>query len=446
MRRKSHLEVTHHRFQMTEKQRAKQKELFELTRILQKAIACIPRDVHYNLARTRDTMKQQLKNLRFNIRGNDETRDLLHFTVKHRQGVEFRYHSGHRENRPRALSAVRAQIRTVRADLRWLSPHVNQIDSRGFPYRNQHRTEPGVFLRAHRTRQSFQVYEPKRPQCDNPYVGIELEFISLCEKSTLGAAIADAGLTQYVHLHHDGSVDCSPNRGGESFEISVLVQQSKVAEVIPKLCKVLNGHSSYVNGTCGMHVHLDMRQRDLNRAFVQLVRAQSTLYAMVPKSRKTNRYCKPTRGLVVDRHTSERASRYKGINARAFRRHKTLEVRIHSGTLSSTKIVNWVELLLAIVDGPELSITPRTPKSLARHLGLSESLRNYINERITHFATTAEQSRLTAVDEAPAVREPLSVPETPALDTIQLAAYETHVLPTVTFYEAPTPDFFTEGA
>ena len=169
--------------------------------------------------------------------------------------------------------------------------------------------------------------------------------------------------------------------------------------MVPRVIAVLESKKCYINKTCGMHVHIDMRKRDQVKAFSQLVRAQPVLYAMCPPSRKDNRYCKPTRGAkLARRHIN--GERYRGINACALREHNTLEIRIHSGTLSAAKVVNWVDLLVAIVDGKEMKRTFSKPKSLARHLGISETLGRYMAERVEMFAApSAETNPCAPIDE-----------------------------------------------
>lgn len=78
--------------------------------------------------------------------------------------------------------------------------------------------------------------------------------------------------------------------------------------------------------------------------------------------------------------------RYSGINPYALDEHTTIEVRIHGGTCNPTKIVNWVKLLVAIVNAPKLERIPRTSLGLKRATGISNDLMLYVRSRMRRFA------------------------------------------------------------
>jgi Putative amidoligase enzyme len=62
---------------------------------------------------------------------------------------------------------------------------------------------------------------------------------------------------------------------------------------------------------------------------------------MVPKSRtRENTYCKLNPAGELNPN-----DRYYAINWCSWCEHKTIEVRLHSGTTSAEKIKNWVEIL-----------------------------------------------------------------------------------------------------
>jgi hypothetical protein len=72
------------------------------------------------------------------------------------------------------------------------------------------------------------------------------------------------------------------------------------------------------------------------------------LRELVPTSRRDgNTYCK---------FGVTKSDRYRAVNIRSFETHKTLEVRLHSGTVDYTKVLAWVrlcELLLALRRKPK---------------------------------------------------------------------------------------------
>jgi hypothetical protein len=61
------------------------------------------------------------------------------------------------------------------------------------------------------------------------------------------------------------------------------------------------------------------------------------LKEFVPESRRNNNdYCALS---------FSETNRYRAVNFTAFRKFKTLEIRLHSGTVDYTKIIAWIRLL-----------------------------------------------------------------------------------------------------
>lgn len=146
--------------------------------------------------------------------------------------------------------------------------------------------------------------------------------------------------------HPDYGCNCECNCSSEyGHEIAVVAQSSKIAEVVTAVCRVLKQHRARVNDSCGLHVHLDMRSSNAKRAFHNLVNSQRLLYSMVPSSRYENQYCRPNQ---VGKAMRTYQGRYWGINPSSYKKHKTIEIRLHSGTVQAEKILHWVALLRLI--------------------------------------------------------------------------------------------------
>jgi len=238
------------------------------------------------------------------------------------------------------------------------------------------------------------VAQPKFPVGNDKYVGIEMEVISKMDFHTLSGEIAMAGLEGHVNVTSDGSISRSsayPN----PHELRILTKEKEFPRIIKKVCKILKGKTS-VNKSCGLHVHLDMRNRNPDMAYANLFASQALLYAMCPKTRLTNSYCKPANSYHKMTANSQSGDRYYGINAAAFGRHKTIEVRIHSGTVNAFKIINWVKLLIQIADKPVESVETvsvwKNYKEAKNLVGLRGMLEKYVSSRIEEFAEDHEGS------------------------------------------------------
>lgn len=244
---------------------------------------------------------------------------------------------------------------------------------------------PGQVLRQLKKVRYQEVLTDKKPRQPAKHVGIELEFCAALGQGELMERLHEAGLGKYVTLKTDGSVRVSKN-GDTPHELCILARESEYRKVVRRVTKCLIQAGGYVNRTCGMHVHLDMRQRKAPEAYERLMRSLNILYAMVPPRRRENRFClrNPFGSTFGDRSTEGSDTRYLAVNPQAFRRHKTIEVRLHSGTLSTRKIAYWVELLLAVVDTPNTVVFKKAER-LIEVLRLRPELAAYIQERVECF-------------------------------------------------------------
>jgi hypothetical protein len=137
-----------------------------------------------------------------------------------------------------------------------------------------------------------------------------------------------------------------------------------------------------------MHVHLDMRNRDVNKCFTNLVVAQPILYGVNPKSRSNNKFCQITEQKEF-KPSGNKDDRYHGINAEAYNKYQTLEIRIHAGTLNPVKINNWVKLLLCVVNTEKTRKNhfneDKTFGNFIRYFDVDIELADYIAKRIETF-------------------------------------------------------------
>ena len=187
-----------------------------------------------------------------------------------------------------------------------------------------------------------------KPYNNHNHVAIELEFISK-DVSTLNSLLYGSMYGKYVELKNDGSLR-TDERGGEPLELVICCPENNVKEVVSDIVDRVNLVGGYVNSSCGLHVHLDARTRDPSTMYSNLFKARKLLSSLVPEPRRKNRYCKMnTRSTFSDALTE--GERYRAINPQSFNRHKTIEVRLHHGTLNKNTILNWVTLLLKIVEG-----------------------------------------------------------------------------------------------
>lgn len=271
------------------------------------------------------------------------------------------------------------------------------INTTGYFYRDSDRSagvykQSGNYLKAYKMKTFRVMYSPKNPKTDDKYVGVELEFAvpKGVTKEKIAEAIYDVGCAKNVYIKYDSSVQEFDYKKFETEgkEVNILAKVGEHNEVISKVCKALNELGAKVNHTCGLHIHLDVRQVNREGAILKakkLIKAQNLLYSIVPASRSINKYCKKSLN-------PSDTDKYRGINTRPIDTLGTIEVRLHSGTLNSMKINNWIRILHTIMSQPHSFIDGPTPRSFngwMRVLGINEennpSIYNYIKTRQERF-------------------------------------------------------------
>lgn len=342
-----------------------------------------------------------------------EPSDSFLITRKYRH-FPFQEFSGRGDNRRGALLDLRTSIQRARSESRDIRvykaesyiPRVGDYIHRNLTFDGIH-LKPGTYLEAQKRIRAKRVFAAKKPTDETKHFGIELEFFANWNQSKLGVALNDAKLSEIVQLKTDGSIRARDGMHGH--ELNICVKESELQSTIERVCQVLTEAGADVNKSCGMHVHLDMRTKDKGLVFSNLVSSQTILYAMNPPSRKygytdqcgsKRHYAKPNVG--KDFQTARRSGRYHGVNASAFDKFKTLEVRLHAGTVDPRKIINWVLILDAVSNlETEVARGPSTVTGFKRLYNIPETLMPYITERVEKFRS-AHESRDTSTEDAAA--------------------------------------------
>jgi len=194
-------------------------------------------------------------------------------------------------------------------------------------------------------------------------------------------------------LPHCGRLgeDCSVH--GYGHEVRVLTCEKYMKKHVRSVCEVINRYNHETrNVGAGLHVHLDSRamatgdaQQMAARLFVWLI----TLQGFIPSSRRNANYARQQFG----------GERYNMVHTYQIDYKGTVEIRMHSATTNATKIIQWVELLLAIEKTPfpwRLFANKEYPdlgevfKPLSRKLGIRRS--TYWKER---YALFNQENQLT---------------------------------------------------
>ena len=195
--------------------------------------------------------------------------------------------------------------------------------------------------------------------------GIEIEAFAVSTyrvQDALRAAGLNAEVEGYNHItrsHWKITSDASIN-GRNAFElVSPILQGQNGLRQLKKACKVLNDLGAQVNVSCGLHVHLDSQEMNVDEILSvynrycdytsqidQVVspsrRGEGARY--VSQVKRVNRKFHSKRGLA--RHQNK----YRKVNLVNIASRGSIEFRQHQGTTDYTKISNWLSFLMQFVE------------------------------------------------------------------------------------------------
>lgn len=249
----------------------------------------------------------------------------------------------------------------------------------------------------------------KTPTSKSKYVGIEIEFLTPSNNvKKLESLLIKNELQWYCHLGDDGSVkdldwvaqdryeEYTDWRGQQqtrvmttnhderkaSHEIRILAQEDEAPAIVNKVCEILKECGSIVNKTCGLHVHVDLRSRNYDTVYHNMFQCQDLMFKTQPCTRTSrNKYCKKLKKMF---DAKSRAGRYHAINRKAYKEHRTIEVRLHEPTLIAKEILMWCGFLILIANF-ETKLDKKI-KLVEDLPSLPEALKGYLNERIKKYS------------------------------------------------------------
>ncbi len=220
------------------------------------------------------------------------------------------------------------------------------------------------------------------------HVGIEIECIVNGTRDDLNTRLAQVGLHRFVEVGYDNIIKTRQRKSDRMksvaartvvesvyeyswtarkeaaryirqhsvtpVEIRVLCKMTDLKDILKMLSKVLESVDARVNKTCGLHVHLDMRMHSVAACAYRLLRKQKMLQSKVDPQRLKSKYCRPLTekdlsNFLVSNYLT---SRYKDINLLATHDHRTIEVRLHEGTVDTNRILAWCNLLYRVAHTP----------------------------------------------------------------------------------------------
>jgi len=223
----------------------------------------------------------------------------------------------------------------------------------------------------------------------------------------------------------DGSLE-------EGIEVQVPASnRGNTEKLIRQACLALHKHGFGVSRRCGLHIHIEFpsRKKTIKNLLLMAYACEPVLYAVNPKSRQNNNFCKPlvsafkvaeivrtepgridelfySKGngkttkyaVEIYKKCKWNDCRYFGFNLHSLFYRNTIEFRYHAGTIAPEKIIAWANLLKAILlyvryqyDKREVLELIEQPtilakfKYLSRMLNLDEAQKAYFLDRYIKF-------------------------------------------------------------
>lgn len=307
------------------------------------------------------------------------------------------------------------------------------------------------------TQLAHEIFDNKKPSTENlgQWISVELEVVMPNQgaETNFISFVRKNGYKSQVTIKDDGSIKLRKCECEEQFneddELEVIHERGcqidgKEAygreivltfkfgdwEFVKQICSMLNKIKCSVNKTCGMHVHFDMRHLESKQKMSilahRVARVVPALKQILPASRQNNRFCDK----VINNHrdNGNGDARYAFVNVKSWDRHRTLEVRGHSGTTDATKIINWVRIIHTVMAKPNRK-SMLTVQDMMQKFKFDADLIEYMVVRQKKFSNVLRQP----VDDVANDDEVFSIASIG--DQLDLGSYNAHPaltqLPTV---------------
>lgn len=209
--------------------------------------------------------------------------------------------------------------------------------------------------------------------------GIEIEAYN-CTREKLASELRAAGIVVavegYNHTtrNHWKLVTDASLTGNNTFElVSPVLEGEAGLKELEKVCWVLEFCDVKVNDSCGLHIHMDAADFDLQtwkNLALSYKHLERVIDSFMPQSRRQNYYCKGLSSIsatdiqaaqsIHDLQAAFGNNRYRKVNLEAYARHRTVEFRQHSGTTNFTKMESWIRFLNGLITFAKAGIAGTT--------------------------------------------------------------------------------------
>lgn len=203
---------------------------------------------------------------------------------------------------------------------------------------------------------------------DTPQM-LEIEYPGPNHVKTL---LRENGFAEWANLTTgDSSLTSGP---GVEIKSPILTGKNGFDE-LNRMFNFLNEQGFWVDECCGMHVHHDAPEYyDDFRLTMRLVKSwkenQHLIANMVDSERLDNEYCPEWTDDEIQYHEDEghfRNAERNSLNVASLRRHQSIEIRLHEGTMNYEEAESWIKFGQSFIDsvsGRRRPLKPLTNEEL----------------------------------------------------------------------------------
>lgn len=249
-------------------------------------------------------------------------------------------------------------------------------------------TKSGEFSRMNEVFAKSVIRNEKTPATKDNYVGIEIEMLSPKTVEEMETLFIKARLHKYVNIGDDASIRHDTD-GFNRMELRVCLPEHLLESHLKILCDVLRRNDCYANRSCGMHVHVDMRNRDPELCYRNFFKVQNIMLDAQPQTRRKNKYCMPNEASTLTIDQFDDVPRRSVINTNSYNKNdmRTIEIRVHEGATKYRDIINWVKFLVATASlKTELPTVINTIEELDNARYVDTSVLGHLQSRIEEYS------------------------------------------------------------
>lgn len=229
--------------------------------------------------------------------------------------------------------------------------------------------------------------------------GVEIECL-VPRMDVTGRLEANFVPFEYQGYNHTDSktiykfVSDSSIRGENPIEcVSPILSGRKGFDSLAACLTSLNEAGATVNRSTGLHVHVgaeELTDEQYVNVFANYKLLEEVIDSFMAKSRRANdsQWCASLRNhdfsdctTIEDVRCELRYSRYHKVNAESYDRHNTVEFRQHQGSTDFTKIKNWVNFCIKLVEWSKDNRLTEPVRSIDEIPFLNKTEKRFFNKR-----------------------------------------------------------------